>query len=108
MDPGTLGWHERIRKSVEEISSDKPSQINLKVGQQFNHELYNYEFEITNIKILDGKPDYTESLYSTAEIHITTYIPSDLNNKDIKIKDYTIRPKVINTDKWLLISDSKG
>ncbi|WP_044795844.1 hypothetical protein [Bacillus cereus] len=39
MDPGTLGWHERIRKL-----------------------------------------DYNESLYSTAEIHITTYIPSDLNN----------------------------
>ncbi|PEA87935.1 hypothetical protein [Bacillus thuringiensis] len=107
MDPGTWGWHERIRKSIEELTSDKPTQINLKIGQQFKHELYTYRFEITDIKILDEKPDYNESLYSSAEIHITTYIPNSTDNKAIKIKDYTIRPKVINTDKWLLINGSE-
>ncbi|PHA31845.1 hypothetical protein COF06_28510 [Bacillus wiedmannii] len=108
MDPGTWGWHERIRNSVEEISSDKPAEIALKIGQQFKHELYTYRFKITNIKILDGEPYYNESLYSTAEIHITTYLPGNSDNKDIKIKDYTIRPEAINTDKWLLINDSEG
>ena len=108
MDPGTWGWHERIRKSVDEIPSDKPSQISLKIGQRFKHELYTYRFEITNIKILDEKPDYNESLYSTAEIHVTTYIPKKPDNNDIKIKEYTIRPEAINQDKWLLINDSEG
>ncbi|PFE01232.1 hypothetical protein CN288_17135 [Bacillus sp. AFS023182] len=108
MDPGGWGWSEPLRKNVEKISSDDTSQINLEVGQKFGHELYAYRFEITKIEVLAEKPDYAESLYNTAHIFITTYIPKDSEESAIKIGDYEIKPKEINTGKWFLIEDSEG
>ncbi|MFJ8529990.1 hypothetical protein [Bacillus sp. NPDC094106] len=106
MDPGTWGWREwrePVRESAEEINSDNPSQINLKLEQKFAHPLYEYKMRISRIEAYKDESEngYT---YGNASVFVKPYFQKDSNNI-VELDEYEISPKEINDGKWFLINE---
>ncbi|ANT40138.1 MULTISPECIES: hypothetical protein [Bacillus cereus group] len=105
MDPGTWGWHERrnpIRIPIEEVISNDPTQINLKIGQRFAHPLYQYRMQIMKIEVYKDDFEKRPTYYDNAFIFAKPYFQKE-SNSIIELGEYEIRPKDINDGKWFLI-----
>ncbi|MEW9578151.1 hypothetical protein U9K47_22830 [Bacillus toyonensis] len=105
MDPGTWGWWERseaIRIPIEEINSDDPSQLHLKIGQRFAHPLYEYRMKIVKIEVYKDDSENKSTHYGNAFIFVKPYFQKESTNI-IELEEYEIRPKDINDGKWFLI-----
>ncbi|MEI5893048.1 hypothetical protein DXB51_14340 [Bacillus cereus] len=105
MDPGTWGWaeyNEPVRISIEEINSNDPTQINLKIGQRFAHPLYEYRMQIVKIEVYEDDSENKPAYYSNAFIFVKPYFQKESNNI-IELGEYEIRPREINDGKWFLI-----
>lgn len=105
MDPGTWGWWERseaIRIPIEELNSDDPTQLYLKIGQKFAHPLYEYRIQIVKIEVYKDKFENRQAYYANAFIFIKPYFQKE-SNHIIELEEYEIRPRDINEGKWFLI-----
>ncbi|PFL21647.1 hypothetical protein COJ07_10185 [Bacillus cereus] len=105
MDPGAWSFWERseaIRIPIEELNSDDPTQLYLKIGQKFAHPLYEYRMQIVKIEVYKDEYDNRHTCYDKAFIFVKPYFQKE-SNHIIELEEYEIRPRDINDGKWFLI-----
>lgn len=104
-------WHspfynEPIKVDTDELKSPNGKKRAFKVGQKFAHPLYTYRIEIVNIKAYRTE-QISKSDYNNADLIVQPYFQKD-KDRTIKMEEYEVQVKDINSDKWFLIEEKEG